>query len=92
MLTIYQSSELYQEIQTGNWTEETEIEKLHELRTLIQELDISTYLATMGASNCIFVEGHLPKDKAKMIQLLDRVIASVDEEELRRYRVNLRHL
>lgn len=92
MLTIYQSSELYQEIQTGNWTEETEIEKLHELRTLIQELDISTYLATMGASNCIFVEGHLPTGKAKMIQLLDRVIASVDEEELRRYRVNLRHL
>ena len=92
MLTIYQTSELYQEIQAGNWAEETEIEKLHELRTLIQELDIPTYLATMGASNCIFVEGHLPKDKVKMIQSLDRVIASADEKALRRYRVNLRHL
>ena len=92
MLTIYQTSELYQEIQAGNWAEETEIEKLHELKTLIQELNIPTYLATMGASNCIFVEGHLPRDKAKMMNYLDQVINSVDEKELRRYRENLRHL
>ena len=92
MLTIYQTSELYQEIQAGNWKEETEIEKLYELKTLIQNLDIPTYLATMGASNCIFVEGRLPKDKAKMITLLDDVIGSADEKELRRYRENLRHL
>ena len=92
MLTIYQTSELYGEIQKGNWQEETEIEKLHELKTLIQNLDIPTYLATMGASNCVFVEGHLPRDKAKMIKLLDDVISSVDEKELRHYRENLRHL
>ena len=92
MLTIYPTSELYQEIRAGNWTEETELEKLHELKILIQGLNISTYFATMGASNCIFVEGHLPKDKAKMIELLDGVIGSADEQELRRYRTNLRHL
>lgn len=46
----------------------------------------------MGASNCINVEGHLPKDKEKMTKWLDEVIASVDEKELRRYRENLRHL
>ena len=33
MLTIYPNSELYQEIQKGNWQEETEIEKYNELRT-----------------------------------------------------------
>ena len=92
MLTIYPTSELYQEIQAGNWTEETEIEKLHELKALIQGLNISTYFATMGASNCIFVEGHLPRDKVRMITQLDKVIGSTDEQELRRYRVNLRHL
>ena len=92
MLTIYPTSELYQEIQAGNWTEETEIEKLYELRTLIEKLDIDTYFATMGASNCVNVEGHLPKDKKKMIKWLDEVIGSVDEKELRRYRENLRHL
>lgn len=92
MLTIYPTSELYQEIQDGNWAEETEIEKLHELKTLIGNLNIDTYFATMGASNCVHVEGHLPKDKAKMIKWLDKVIGSVDEKELRRYRENLRHL
>ncbi|HBI61471.1 MAG TPA: radical SAM protein, partial [Lachnospiraceae bacterium] len=92
MMTIYPTSELYEEIQKGNWSEETEIEKLYELKTLIQNLDIETYFATMGASNCINVQGHLPKDKQKMIKWLDEVINSVDEKELRRYRENLRHL
>lgn len=92
MLTIYPSSELYREVQAGNWTEEAEIEKLLELKTLIQKLEIPTYFATMGASNCINVEGHLPKDRTKMIRWLEQVIRSVDEKELRRYRENLRHL
>ena len=35
MLTIYKTSELYQEIQRGNWKEEGEIEKLAELKPLI---------------------------------------------------------
>lgn len=92
MMTIYRTSELYQEIQSGNWKEETEIEKLMELKVLIQELTIPTYFATMGASNCVWVEGNLPKDKAKMIKHLEQVISSVDEKELRRYRENLPHL
>ena len=92
MLTIYKTSELYQEIQKGNWKEETEIEKLMELKVLIQELKIPTYFATMGASNCIWVEGNLPKDKQKMIAFLEQVIGSADERELRRYRENLPHL
>jgi len=92
MLTIYPSSELYQEIQAGNWTEESEIEKLYELRMLISSLEIDTFFATMGASNCINVAGQLPKDRKKMIKWLDKVIGSVDEKELRRYRKNLRHL
>ena len=92
MLTIYKTSELYQEIQKGNWKEETEIEKLLELKVLFQELNIPTYFATMGASNCIWVEGNLPKDKQKMIAFLEQVIGSADERELRRYRENLPHL
>ena len=92
MMTIYRTSELYQEIQDGSWKEETEIEKLMELKVLIGNLNIDTYFATMGASNCVNVEGHLPKDKTRMIKWLDEVISSVDEKELRRYRENLRHL
>lgn len=38
------------EIQVGNWAEETEIEKLYELRRLIEGLTIDTYFATMGVN------------------------------------------
>lgn len=92
MLTIYETSELYQEIQSKNWQEESELEKLFEMKVLIQHLNINTYFVTMGASNLINVEGLLPKDKTKMVNWLEKVISSVDEQELRRYRENLPHL
>lgn len=59
MLTIYPTSQLFQEIQAGNWKEETEIEKLQELKTLIQNLTVNARFATDGASNLIQVRGNL---------------------------------
>lgn len=92
MLTIYETSELYQEIQKGNWKEEGELEKLAELKALIENLTIQTRIVTDGASNLIQVRGNLPADKEKLVKYLDRLIATADESALREYRVNLRHL
>lgn len=92
MLTIYPDSELYQEIQNGNWQEEGELEKYRELRTLVQNLNISTYFAAMGASNAFQLRGHLPDDKEKLLATLDRIISEGSEDNLRRYRRNLPHL
>ena len=92
MLTIYPESELYQEIQNGNWEEEVELEKYRELRTLVESLNISTYFAAMGASNAFQLRGHLPEDKEKLLATLDRIISEVSEDDLRRYRENLPHL
>lgn len=92
MLTVYPTSRLYQDIQAGTWQEASELEKLHELKTLIAHLTIPTYLATMGASNYIFIDGYLPQDQAPMLKLLEKAIASTDEQALRQYRTNLRHL
>lgn len=92
MLTIYKTSELYQEIQNGNWKEESEIEKLIELKTLIENLTINTRIVTDGASNLIQVRGNLPADKDKLIKHLQYQISNADEASLREYRVNLRHL
>ena len=92
MLTIYPESELYQEIQNGNWEEEVELEKYRELRTLVESLNISTYFAAMGASNAFQLRGNLPKDKEKLLATLDRIISEVSEDDLRRYRENLPHL
>ena len=92
MLTIYPGSELYQEIQRGNWQEESEVEKYHEIRTLIESLDIATEFAALGASNAFQLHGTLPQDKAALVAAIAQIIDSVGEEKLRDYRKNLRHL
>lgn len=92
MLTIYPNSELYQEIQKGNWQEEAEIEKYRELSALVENLKIPVWFAAGGASNAIPIQGTLPGDKGKVLSVLNRIIKSVNEDELRNYRKNLRHL
>lgn len=92
MLTIYPQSELYQEIQRGNWKEESEHEKYKELKTLVENLNIRTVFAALGASNAIQIQGRLPEDRERLLSILDEIIESTDEEELRNYRKNLRHL
>ena len=92
MLTIYPESDLYQEIQNGNWEEEGELEKYRELRTLVENLNISTYFAAMGASNAFQLRGKLPEEKETLLATLNKIISKVSEEDLRCYRDNLPHL
>lgn len=92
MLTIYPNSELYKEIQKGNWAEEGEIEKYREMKVLIENLNIPVVFAALGASNAIQIQGSLPKDKEKLLSLIDEIIKNVSEDELSRYRKNLPHL
>jgi radical SAM superfamily enzyme YgiQ (UPF0313 family) len=92
MLTIYPESELYQEIQRGAWAEESEIEKYKEIRVLVDSLTIPTIFAAMGASNAYQFYGKLPQDKEKLLTMLDEIIESNREAELRHYRTTLRHL
>lgn len=92
MLTVCPTSELYQEIQAGNWKEETEIEKLEEMKTLIENLTIDARFVTDGISNLIQVRGNLRTDKKEMVAFLNRQIAGLDESILRSYRENLSHL
>lgn len=92
MLTIYPDSELYQEIRHGNWQEESEVEKYREIRVLIENLEIPTQFAALGASNAFQLHGSLPGDKATLITTIDKIIDTVGEEKLRDYRKNLHHL
>lgn len=92
MLTIYPDSELYQEIQRGNWQEESEVGKYKEIRTLVNSLTIPTQFAALGASNAFQLHGSLPEDKAALITAIDKIIDTVGEARLRDYRKNLRHL
>lgn len=92
MLTIYKNSELYQEIIAGNWEEETEVEKYQEIKALVKDLEIPVEFAMLGASNPVMLQGRLPDQRAQIVATLDRVIEGIGEDELRRYRTNLKHL
>ncbi len=92
MLTICPDSMLYEEIRKGNWKEESETEKYREVRALVENLEIPTTFAALGASNAFQMQAALPEDKEKLIAFFDDVIKNVGEGELRRYRESVHHL
>ena len=92
MLTVFPSSELYREIQAGNWKEESELEKLGELKTLVEHMSVPTRFETEGASNLVRVRGDLPEDRERLAGYLESLIAGADEEALRAYLLSLKHL
>ena len=68
------------------------MEKYREIRTLLENLEIPTEFAALGASNAIQLQGKLPEDREALSTALDKIIESGKEDDLREYRVNLRHL
>lgn len=92
MLTVSKNSSLYQEILNENFIEESEIVKFKELKLLIEKLKIHVYFATMGASNYIFFDGFLQKDKNILLNRLNTIINNTNEKEVRMYRESLQHL
>ena len=92
MLTVFPESRLYQEIQAGNWQESGEREKLEEVRTLVEKLDIPVIFAALGASNAVQLEGKLPEKREMLVSQLNGVLSRYSEQDLRRYREQLPHL
>ena len=83
---------MYQEVQDGTYIGEPEIERLMEMRTLIDSLNIRVNLLGHHISNTVPITGALPDDKAAILRELDKAIAQFPEEELRNYRDKIWHL
>ena len=92
MLTVYPQSRLFSEMQAGRWTEAGEVEKLEELKTLVEHLERPLYFAALGASNAVSVHGFLPEERDAVAAKLARACRPEHEDALRRYRAGLRHL
>ncbi|GFI71704.1 hypothetical protein IMSAG250_00911 [Clostridiales bacterium] len=91
-MTVFETSQLFKEIQLENWQEESEVEKLQELRLLIKKLEINTHFSVLGASNAFQFQGKLPSEKQKMLDYIDKIIDKYTEEQLKYYRDNLKSL
>lgn len=92
MLTVYPDSALFNEIKSGSWYEESELEKYIEIRALTEHLKIKTRIAAMGSSNAFHFQADIPKDKEKLLDFLDKIINNVSEGELMAYRKSVKHL
>lgn len=92
MLTVYPESDLYAEIQAGNWREAGELEKLAEVKCLAEHLRIPVFFAMLGASNAVQIQGRLPEEKDRLLSELTAACGTLSEAELRHYRTHLPHL
>ncbi len=90
--SLFPESQLYQEVLDGTYTEEPEIERLMEMRTLIDRLNIRVNLLGHHISNTVPITGALPDDKAAILREFDKAIAEFPEEELKAYRSRIWHL
>lgn len=91
-LTIFPESQLYQEVINGTYEEEPEIERLMEMRTLIDRLNIRVNLLGHHVSNTVPITGALPDDKAAILREFDKAITKFPEKELKAYRSRIWHL
>lgn len=91
-LTLFPGTELYRMEQTGKFVPAGEKERLLELQTLIQNLQLRIHLFANSRSNFYPVTAYLPKEREAVLGELQWVVDTVSEEEMIEYRRNLRSL
>ena len=76
----------------GTFTPAGEKERLRELQTFMQNLQIRTHLFANSASNFYPVTAYLPKEREAVVSELQYIIDTVSEEEMAAYRRELKRL
>ncbi|MDE6570102.1 MAG: radical SAM protein [Alistipes sp.] len=91
-LTVFPDTVLAREVQTGEFREAGELERLDEVRTLLERLEIATTIAGQTVSNTVPLFGRLPEDRARLLRELDDARSRFSERELVRYRRGIDYL
>jgi len=91
-LTVFPDSRLFDDIQQDKFKEANEHERLKELRTFINNLDINTHFFANTVSNTVSLSGYLPTDKVNFVNKLSSIIEKTDEKRLEEYRRNIKSL
>lgn len=91
-LTIFPETGLLQAIETGEYKEAGELEKLYELELFVRSLKIETTIYANTISNLAPFAGNLPTDTNKILNMLNKTISQSNENDLKNYRNSIRHL
>lgn len=83
-LMIVPHTEMYKKVQKGDFELPGPFEILDEMRIMIENLDVQeTEFRSNHASNYLPIKGRFPRDKAKILQMIEQIIASNDKKYLR---------
>lgn len=83
-LMIVPRTEMYKKVQKGEFELPGPFEILDEMRIMIENLNVQgTEFRSNHASNYLPIKGRFPRDKAKILQMIEQIIASNDKKYLR---------
>lgn len=91
-LTLMPGTPLHKQAQRGEFQEATEVEKLQEMIEFIKTLTTPTIFEAVHVSIAVPLVGTIPQDKDKMIAAMQRVIDTIEESKLRRFRESIKSL
>ncbi len=74
---------LWSSVQDGDFELQTEDEVVKEIAAFIENLQVTSYLRSDHILNLLMeVEGKMPEDKAKCLNIIDKYLSLTDEERL----------
>ena len=88
-LTLMPETELYSDYQEGKFQQVSELERIQELLSMIQNLTGEITILGNHVSNSVGFDAELPKDKDKTVKLLQNAIDEFDEDAFRKRRERL---
>ena len=91
-LTLFPGTKLYESEKDGKFIQAGEKERIHELQTFIQNLQLRTHLFANSKSNFYPITAYLPKERNSVIKELQYIIDTIDEKEMNKYRNSLQSL
>jgi radical SAM superfamily enzyme YgiQ (UPF0313 family) len=90
-VTIMPGTKLYQQRESGEFTESTEKERLMEIRELISDLENPMIVDSGTSSSSVYFVADLPKDKEELKGQLDHYIQSFSEKDEENWKFRRAH-
>lgn len=88
-VSVLPGTKLFEQMQAGQWVEASEKERIEEIRTLLNELQIPITVNSGTSTSTVRFEVKLPEERQEILAQLDEVLDKFDdktENALRRWR------
>ena len=88
-VSVLPGTNLFEQMQAGQWVEASEKERIEEIRTLLAELQIPITVNSGTSTTTVRFEVKLPEERQQILSQLDEVLDKFDEKTenaLRRWR------